>query len=321
MIYLAYVVLAAIVVFVSIKCADYVDLIDKKTKLSGAFIGGVILAAVTSLPELITSITAITVVDNPGLVMGNVLGSNIFNLCVLAAISFFFMKSLVKSKIAGSHKVTLLCTLIVYGILTVVVPLGYDVEALGISYASVLILIVYLVSLKFLASDNTENEEEDTSPLTIKQIIPRFILAAIILVAASVGITYVTDIIATQLNMNASLAGALFLGVATSLPELSSSVALARKRNFNAMVGNIVGSNMFNYLIMLVSDVIYGSGSIYAKSGGHQTNMLIIFGAVATVVTGLMLFAKDSEKPSKPLLYTLSGVVVACYITFLVVSA
>lgn len=320
MIYVIYLILAAIVVFVSIKCADYVDLIDKKTNLSGAFIGGVILAAVTSLPELFTSITAI-MVNEPGLVMGNVLGSNIFNIAILAVLVLLFMKRFVESKISYTHQITLVCTLVVYAILTVVVTFKVDKAFFGVSFASALILIIYLVSLKFLASDSGENDEEDTSKLTLKQITVRFILAAVVLVGSSIAITFVTDIIAEQLNLNASLAGALFLGVATSLPELSSSVTLARRKNFNAMTGNIVGSNMFNYLILTIGDIMYNKGSIYTDAAGRQTDALIVFGFVASVFTGLLLFAKNRTKPKKILLYILASGVVVCYGAFLVVSA
>ena len=75
-VFLLYVLSGALLVYFSMKCADYVDLLDKKTSLSGAFIGGVILAAVTSLPEFVTSISSIYVVKNSELIIGNVLGSN-----------------------------------------------------------------------------------------------------------------------------------------------------------------------------------------------------------------------------------------------------
>lgn len=319
MIYVAYLVLAAIVVFVSIKCANYVDLIDKKTNMSGAFIGGVILAAVTSLPELITSITAITVVKNPGLVMGNVLGSNIFNITILAVLVLFTMKGFLQSKLAKSHSITLSCTLVVYAILTVVITFKMDAEIFGISFASVLILVIYLISLKYLASDETQNDEEDTSTLSLKQISIRFVLSAIVLVGASVLITYVTDIIASQLNLNASMAGALFLGIATSLPELSSSVALVRRKNYNAMVGNIIGSNMFNYLILLISDLMYSQSSIYTATAGKQTDSLLLFGLVASLFVGVVLILKARKVQNRLPYYLFSGGVVASYVAFLVV--
>ena len=89
MLYLEYIVLAALVVFLSVRLSYYVDCLDKKTNLSGAFIGGVMLAAVTSLPELFTSLTAVLALDQPDLVQGNVLGSNIFNLCVIGGLMLF----------------------------------------------------------------------------------------------------------------------------------------------------------------------------------------------------------------------------------------
>lgn len=318
--FLLYAVLAAVVIFVSIKCANYVDLIDKKTNLSGAFIGGVILAAVTSMPELITSITAITVVDNPGLVMGNVLGSNIFNLGILGVLVILFTKNFMQAKIANSHKITLGCTLLVYVILSVVIILKYDYEVFGISVASLLLFIIYCVSLKFMASDDSENEEEDTGHLTIKQIVARFIIMAIILIASSVAITYVTDMISERLNLGSSLAGALFLGIATSLPELSSSVTLAKKKNFNAMVGNIVGSNMFNYLILLIGDIMFRTASIYHATANNQTNMLILFGTISSVFVGGLLFYKNAKQPKKWVNIVLGVGIAASYFAFLVFS-
>ena len=82
MIYLVYLILAIAVVGLAIRLSYYVDVMDRKTNLSGAFIGGVLLAAVTSLPELFTALTAVLALNKPQLVAGDILGSNIFNLCV-----------------------------------------------------------------------------------------------------------------------------------------------------------------------------------------------------------------------------------------------
>ena len=114
MIYALYLVLAVLVVFLSVRLSHYVDCLDKKTNLSGAFIGGVMLAAVTSLPELFTSLTAVLALDQPNLVQGNVLGSNIFNLCVIAGILLFASKKYQNAVLAKSHRTTL-----IYGILEV----------------------------------------------------------------------------------------------------------------------------------------------------------------------------------------------------------
>lgn len=83
MIYLLYLLVAAGVVLFSVKASEYVDLLDKKTSLSGAFIGGIMLSAVTSLPELFTSISATVLIHQPGLCLGNILGSDLFNMAML----------------------------------------------------------------------------------------------------------------------------------------------------------------------------------------------------------------------------------------------
>ena len=82
MLYLAYIIMAAIVVVLSIKISDYVDNLDRNTLLSGAFLGGIMLSGVTSLPELFTSVSATALLGHPELCVGNVLGSDLFNFIV-----------------------------------------------------------------------------------------------------------------------------------------------------------------------------------------------------------------------------------------------
>ena len=80
---LQYLVLSIIVVVSSIRISSCVDELDKQTKMGGALIGGILLAGVTSLPELITSISSTTMLNNPDLAFGNILGSNTFNIFIL----------------------------------------------------------------------------------------------------------------------------------------------------------------------------------------------------------------------------------------------
>ena len=108
-IYPLYVILLCFVVFLSIKLANLVDLLDKKTKISGAFIGGVLLAAVTSLPEFFTAISAVTIVNSPELVIGDILGSDIFNLTVLIFLTIIFFKHFKTSSIDKWHFLSLIC--------------------------------------------------------------------------------------------------------------------------------------------------------------------------------------------------------------------
>lgn len=306
MIYLIYFLLAAAVVLLSIKAAYYVDLIDKTTDLSGAFIGGVLLSAVTSLPELLTSISATVLLDNPGLALGNILGSNIFNLSTLAILIVFASGKFKDGRVSTSHLKTAIFTLIIYGTLFLNMNNIVNFDIVTVSFTSILILVLYIFGIKFMASDDgsgqTEALEEVASDiaveevecnLTLKQIIIRFTIVSIGLVAASIAITYVSDIISARLNLSASLVGALLLGIATSLPELSSSISLVRMGNFNITVGNIVGSNLFNFFILFVVDVLYIKGTLY-NFQDHQTQNLLFFGAISTVL--MIIILKNKKK-------------------------
>ena len=316
-----YLLLAAAVVLLSIKLSVYVDLLDKKTDISGAFIGGVILAAVTSLPELFTSISATVFIHEPNLVIGNILGSNIFNLTAMAGICLFTIKHFAASKIGRSHRTTILCSSFVYLLLTLSYMLNSDPHIFTVSIFSIAILIVYFISLKSMSNDEglPDIDEPLTCDLTIPQITRRFILCSILLIISSILVTYVTDSLAEKYNIGATFAGALLLGVATSLPELSSSINLAKIGNFNALVGNMVGSNMFNFTIMSLSDILYTKGTIYDYSG--QNVPLLLLGFVAHLATLFIIFKKTDllQKRSKNnLKYIIPFVIViVSYLAFL----
>lgn len=284
--YIEYIVLAALVVILAVKLSYYVDALDKKTKLSGAFIGGVLLAAVTSLPELFTALTAILVLDKPQLVQGDILGSNVFNLCVIAGLLLFYSRGYMKAKLSNSHRSTLWYGLIMYlfAFLAILKPIDINLGFININLMTILIMIVYAINVKFMKNDESaENESEDNIDLSVKQVVLRFVVCSLLLVAVSVLLTQVTDRISHDLNLGATVAGALFLGIATSLPELSASVNLVRIGNYNASFGNIVGSNLFNFTILCFADVLYTRGGIYIFE--NQVVNLIVFGALSSVFT------------------------------------
>lgn len=320
MIYLIYIILALSVVGLSIKAADYVDLIDKKTNISGAFIGGVLLASITSLPEFFTSLSAALILGNSELVLGNILGSNIFNLAILGMIMILFVNGFVKDKISKKHYTVCLFILFVNLILFFPIFFGKNLEFFNISIISIIILIVYFLSLKFMAGDNTETEdEEDNCKLSIKQIVTRFILVSIGLVAVSILITYVTDIISEKLNLSASLSGALFLGIATSLPEVTSVIALAKKSRFNLGIGNIIGSNIFNLFIISFTDIIYIGNSLYITSQG-QSKTLVAFGFMATLFVLIVLLLKNLNTKNKFVYIVLNLATILMYLLYLIFS-
>ncbi|WP_416327360.1 sodium:calcium antiporter [[Eubacterium] hominis] len=318
MLYLEYLILAVLVVYLSVRLSYYVDCLDKKTNLSGAFIGGVMLAAVTSLPELFTSLTAVLALDQPDLVQGNVLGSNIFNLCVIGGLLLFTANRYQHANLSKSHKYTLIFGIVMYVMVlfAILKPIEIGAGFFKVNIMSIAILIVYLINVKSMGDDDTGTTEDDEIyiSLSVKQIAIRFALFSIALVIVSILLTQVTDRLADELQLGATVAGAIFLGIATSLPELSASVNLVRMGNFNASFGNIVGSNLFNFIILCFADVLYIKGGIYVNE--PQVLNLLLFGIFSMFCAlGLLYFKKK-----KPLVRICGVLILLSYVVSIVLS-
>ena len=291
MIYLLYLVVAALVTFMSIKASEYVDMLDKTTSLSGAFLGGILLSAVTSLPELFTSISSTLMLDQPGLCIGNILGSNIFNYAML---SFFILTAVAKFAKCNLSKIHFIVavSVVAMGLLIVCNKYGFLAFDIGnVSVTSVLIILLYVLTVWIMYKmGGTSETEDDGEPVTLsrKQILTRFTLVSVGIVVFSVILTYITDELSVRLNLGKTVAGALFLGVATSLPETASTFTLFKIKNYDIAVGNIVGSCLFNFTILSVADFFYRGGGIYTIADTSTMN-LIIFASVASVLAGVML--------------------------------
>jgi cation:H+ antiporter len=319
MIYAAYLVVAVAVVLLSIKASEYVDLLDKKTKLSGAFIGGVMLSAVTSLPELFTSLSSTVFLDKPGLCMGNILGSDLFNVTALCVVILVGMKGFSGAGIAKSHALVNLSVCMVYAVLLLNKLGVLDVQLFHVNIITLIIIVLYIWGVRSMSSDDggAESAEEEENykgkDLPVKTIVIRFIAVSICIVAFSILITYITDAISVKLNLGAGLAGALFLGIATSLPELSSTIALFRIKNYNIAIGNIVGSNIFNFIIIALADLVYLKGGVYDYSDPKTVDLLLL-GAIAMPMMQILLkFKNKATQIICPIC------VVACYAAFLLI--
>lgn len=300
MVYLEYLAAAAIVVILSIKASDYIDLLEKNTKLSGAFLGGIMLSAVTSLPELFTSISATVLLERPGLCVGNILGSDLFNLAALSFFVLIFFKGFSKGRVSKSYRHVSVFVLLIYALIALNYAGILQMRILHLSVTSVLIAVIYGLGAKYLAiADDVAADEEalgyhaaSSTSLSVKQIGFRFFLSAVGIIAFSIILTYLTDRISIELNLGQGLAGAIFLGIATSLPEVTSTIALFRMKNYNIAVGNIIGSNLFNFIILVVADVLSLGSGVYDVMD-HQIQNLLLCGAAATVLFWIMLRFKS----------------------------
>ena len=319
MLYFEYVVTAMIVVLLSVKASNYIDLLDKNTRLSGAFLGGIMLSAVTSLPELFTSITATVLLKQPGLCMGNILGSDLFNLAALAFFILLFFRGFSKGKVSKSYRYVAVFVMLIYVMIGLNFAGVFEFRILNLSVTSIIIVLIYALGAKYLAVANDVQTDEDalgyhasmSTTLTIRQIGFRFFLAAVGIIAFSIILTHLTGQISLKLGLGQGLAGAIFLGIATSLPEVTSTITLFKMKNYNIAVGNIIGSNLFNFIILAVADLISLGSGVY-ETLDQQIENLLIFGAAATVLFWILLRIRNKTVQAVCTLGTLG-----CYLAFL----
>ncbi len=324
LVYVGYCAMVAVVVFLSIKLGKYVDVIDAKSKISGAFVGGVLLAAVTSLPELFTSLSAVWIVHENSMVIGNVLGSDLINLAFFGIMLLIFGRGLKKARFSKFYYGALFVALGMYALVALGLYLGKWLQIGWYTAVSPVMFVLYVIFIGKMPKTAEAEGGKDDDKLTLKSAVIRFSVCAVVLIGASILMTYLTDIVADKLNIGPTFAGALFLGVATSLPELISSSTLCLRGNYNAAAGNIIGSNIFNFMIMFVADVFSfmpGEAGIYVAN--TDSLWLLILGAIATVTTFIMLLIKNRKTESRGLMagvQAMNTLPPALYVIYLLIT-
>ena len=273
-----FLVLAVLTAFVSIKLSYYGDVLSKQTKISTAFVGGLLIAAITSLPEFVTSISAV-ILDNPSLSFGDILGSNMFNIFALSIYNLLFLKRFIFS----NSKSTFL-----YECIILLIEYIFILLNLRILTTIVLFVLYFLYAFKVSKSENKEEkiDKKEKHPLI------KFIFVGIILIILSILLTLQADKL-THIypHISSSTIGAILLGITTSLPEVVSTFALIKYNNYDMAIANILGSNIFNFLVLSISD-LFNDNSIY-NMVDINSKMYLYGGIIITIILLISLIKKN----------------------------
>jgi cation:H+ antiporter len=293
----------AVIVFSGTKLAKYGDKIADLTGWGNAWVGLVLIASVTSLPELMTSIGSVTIVHEPDLVAGNVFGSCVFNLFVLSLIDVR-IKQPITSLVKTSHLYAGLYGVILIALSGLAIMLN-DITPLifWISPFSILLILVYFAAIwgifQFTQSDKEDKplvvEDKEHNKAELKKAITGYVANAILVIGAAVFLPYFGEQLALQSGLSNTFFGTVFLAAVTSLPELVVSFAAIRMGAFDLLVGNLLGSNVFNIFILALTDLIYTDGSLFASiNEEHLKSVMVVI--MMTAVAGLGFMAKPQKK-------------------------
>lgn len=302
---LIFMVLAFIIIKAGMKLGDYGDAIGDLKGLDKSFIGLVMLASITSLPELITS-TSTTLIGNPQMAISNIFGSNLFNIFIIFILDIFILKNMsYSSQIHMKNIVTGFFSFI----MTLFFILGYtfpEFHFLNMHGISVLIILIYIISMKMISNYDSEyhiglihSEEEKEIEMTYGEAKRGFVISSLVVILTGVALSYVTDKIAVTpifgIELGKSLTGFILLAIATSLPELTVSIQSVRLGSYDMAAGNILGSNLFNLAIIFIIDLFYIKGSIYNTLGDFHLISAVISLIMLTIFIIGILFNKKKR--------------------------
>lgn len=239
---------------------DSASALAKKLDVPNIVIGLTIVAFGTSSPELVVNIFA-AIDHNSDIAIGNVIGSNIFNILGILGVSAFIYPLAVKSKTTWIEIPLALLSAILVMIVANDILIDKGTVSIISRIDGLVLLAFFVIFLVYnfqLMKTGKYDEEFATKNYTIKKSILFIIVGFVFLVLGGKAIVYSATEIAKFFGISERIISLTIISIGTSLPELATSVIAARKRNVDIAIGNIVGSNIFNiFFILGTSAVIY----------------------------------------------------------------
>lgn len=295
MIWFQFVLCLGIVLFAGTKLARYGDAIAEKTKLGRIWIGLVLVAAITTMPELVTSVSSVALVGSPDLALGTLLGSCCFNLSILAVLDILHRRTPVLSVASPRH-----ATSAAWGALLIAIAAAGIIAAgrfssmtLGwVGIPSIVIVILYLLGMWWVLH-RERNQRLHTAPanslqydsFTTRAVCIRFALAAAAVVAAGIWLSFIGDEISKTTGWGGTFVGTLFLAITTSAPELVVAITALRMGALDLAVADVLGANMLNMAMIMWIDLADGQGFVLASVSPDH----LIVASVAVLMSLLVL--------------------------------
>jgi len=298
---------SAILVLTAIKLAQYGDVIAVHTRLGGMFVGVVLLAGATSLPELLTTISSFGQ-GVPGLAAGNLLGSNMFNMLLLAVLDLVNRQARILRRVAMTHALTAALASAMIGMVVFFILADIRLKIGWFGVDSLLLIIVYVAGIRLIQQNGQVSSTTVEAPagrplMPLWRAILGFVLATAVLVLVTPWMVRASTQIAELTGLGTGFVGTTLLAMVTSLPEAVAAIAAVRIGAYDMAVGNLFGSNVFNMFALGASDLFYTQGRFlgvidpsFALVGmlGLLLTMLALIGNIARVERRLLFVEVDA---------------------------
>jgi len=290
-------ILGAVIIFIAgFRLTKYAEILAEKWGMTHHVMGFILLSLITALPELCASSTA-AYINSPDLALGNLFGSNAFNIFIIVILDFINKGNPIIFQVDRTLLYTarlgiILISIAILGIALsnstspFYIPVFNQLKFRQISLINLILLTVYIWGAKKLFDFSQKNPEEKPAPTNKKPVInilPKFIISAVIIIAAGIYLSNIADQI-SQLSfrgtvLGGTLIGTFLLAIATSLPELAVTTSAVKKGLFSMALGNILGSNLVNMQTIFWADLFYRSGEIFSAA-----SLLNVFTGVLVII-------------------------------------
>lgn len=296
----------SVIVYSGSKLARYGDIIAEKTGLGRAWIGLVLMASVTSLPELVTGVSSVTFAGVPDIAVGDVLGSCVFNMLIFALLAAAHRPQSASAKIHHGHVLSAGFGILLLGMVSISLLLGSRIPSMGwIGLYTPLVMGVYLIAIRlvyfyekrqisaFIKEIAVELQYEK---IPTKTAIAHYSIHAIVVVIAAIFLPKIGEAIAETTGLGQTFVGNIFIAVSTSLPEVVVSIAAVKMGAINLAVGNLFGSNIFNIFILGIDDLFFVKGPILSfVNQNHAISALSAIAMTAIAIIGLTYRAERKK--------------------------
>jgi len=295
LLWVQFAVAAAVVGYAGYLLVVNANVIAEKTGLGTTFIGVLLLSTITSLPELASGLSAILIAQEPDIAVGDALGSCAFNLLILLLLELLHPKESIYVSASRGHILAAGLGVVLIGL----VGAGLALELAGVSptighvgVSTPLIILSYMIALRMIYMH--ERGERATPPpahvptkRSLRKAVLGYLGAAVLVLAAGGALPLICDHLADAMGWNASFMGTTFLALSTSLPEIAVTLAAIRLGALDMAVANLVGSNLFDTVIIAIDDLFYLPGPLLAE----VSPIHFLTAASSMIMTGIIVAA------------------------------
>jgi cation:H+ antiporter len=298
LLWLEFLVCTGAIVYSGTGLSRYGDVIAEKIGLGKVWIGMVLMASVTSLPELVTGISSVTFAGVPNIAIGDVLGSCVFNILIIAILDAIYRIMPISAKAHQGNILSAGFGIILLCMVTISLFLGKYISPIGwIGPYSLFFILIYFVAIRLVYFYEKRQistlMKEKAIELRYKDIptktaVVRYSLNALVVIIAATFLPMIGEGIAKTTGLGQTFVGNIFIALSTSLPELVVSMTAVKIDAIDLAIGNLFGSNIFNIFILAIDDIFFIKGPILSFANpNHIISALSAITMTTIAIIGL----------------------------------